>query len=163
MQFDGLDLEILSELQQDVTLPLAELAERVGSSKSVCWRRIQQYLEHGIIRDRVAVLDAKALGLGVTIFAQVKMDRHEKDVLPKFVKAIKEHPEVVECHSLTGSVDFLLKIVVRDVEEYERFFWSDLSKIENVREVNSAISLTKFVETTHLPLSHIPPERMKAR
>ena len=155
MTFDTLDIRILEELQRDVTVPMVELAERVGSSKSVCWRRVQRFMETGVIRERVAVLDAKKLGLGVTVFAQVKMQRHGEDLLPKFVEAISKHPEVVECHTLTGSVDFLLKIVVRDVEEYERFFWHDLSKIENVQEVHSAIALTKFIETTQLPLDHV--------
>lgn len=155
MIFDQLDIRILEELQRDVSLPMVELAERVGSSKSVCWRRLQRFLETGVIRERVAVLDAKKLGLGVTVFAQVKMQRHGEDLLPKFVEAISKHPEVVECHTLTGAVDFLLKIVVRDVEEYERFFWDDLSKIENVQEIHSAIALTKFFETTRLPLDHV--------
>jgi len=146
---------ILKELQKDVTVPMAELAETVGSSKSVCWRRIQGYIESGVIRERVAVLEPHALGLGVTVFAQVKMQRHGKEILPNFVEAIKRHPEVVECHSLTGSVDFLLKIVVRDVEEYEHFFWNDLSMLENVQEVQTSIALTTFCETTQLPLDRV--------
>lgn len=155
MTFDELDIQILDALQHDVTLSMVELADKVGSSKSVCWRRVQNFLETGVIKERVAVLDAKKLGLSVTVFAQVKMQRHGRDLLPKFVDAISNFPEVVECHTLTGSVDFLLKIIVRDVEEYERFFWDDLSKIENVQEIHSAITLTKFVESTQLPLSHV--------
>jgi len=155
MLFDKLDIQILDELQRDAMLSMVELAERVGSSKSVCWRRVQNFLETGVIKERVAVLDAKKLGLSVTVFAQVKMQHHGKDLLPKFVEAVSKYPEVVECHTLTGSVDFLLKIVMRDVEEYEHFFWNELSKIENVQEIHSAITLTKLVESTQLPLDHV--------
>ncbi len=151
-KLDPLDLRILDLLQEDVTLPVAEIAERVASSKSVVWRRIQGFVESGVIRERVAVLDSHKVGLGVTVFAQVKMGRHSRDVLPKFVAAIRQFPQVLECHTLMGNVDFLLKIVVSDVEEYEHFWWHELSRIDGVQEVSSSIAMSSFVLTTRLPL-----------
>lgn len=149
---DSLDLRILELLQQDVTIPVNDIAERVASSKSVVWRRIQRFLDSGIIRRRVALLDTKKVGLGVTIFAHVKMARHGKNTLQKFAAAINRLPEVVECHTLMGDVDFLLKIVVRDVERYQQFVWNELSQIEGVREVSSSISLNQLIDAQRLPL-----------
>jgi len=149
---DALDLRILELLQQDATLPVNDIAEQVASSKSVVWRRVQRFLDSGIIRRRVAVLDTKKVGLGVTIFAHVKMVRHGKNTLQKFATAINRLPEVVECHTLMGDVDFLLKIVVRDVERYQQFVWNELSQIEGVREVSSSISLNQLVDAQRLPL-----------
>jgi Lrp/AsnC family transcriptional regulator len=122
---DSLDLRILELLQQDVTLPVNDIAERVASSKSVVWRRIQRFLDSGIIR---------------------------KNTLQKFGAAINRLPEVVECHTLMGDVDFLLKIVVRDVERYQQFVWNELSQIEGVREVSSSISLHQLIDANRLPL-----------
>lgn len=149
---DALDLRILKILQDDVTLPVAEIAEKVASSKSVVWRRINRLIADGVIRERVALLDPHRLGLGVMVFAQVKMGRHGRDVLPKFVESVKRYPQVIECHTLMGNVDFLLKIVVRDVEEYEHFWWHELSRIDGVQEVSSSIAMTSFVNRTQLPL-----------
>lgn len=154
---DALDARILEALQRDVTVPVNELAEQLGSSKSVVWRRIQRLLDTGVIRERVAVLDPAKVGLSVLVFAQVKMARHGRDVLPNFVAAIRRFPQVIECHSLMGNVDFLLKIVVRDVKDYERFFWDELSKIDGVLEVSSSISMTQFFSTTRIPvLADVP-------
>jgi Lrp/AsnC family transcriptional regulator len=152
LPLDALDLRILELLQQDVTIPVNDIAEQVASSKSVVWRRIQRFLDSGIIRRRVAVLDTRKLGLGITVFAQVKMVRHGKNTLQKFAQAINRLPEVVECHTLMGDVDFLLKIVVRDVERYQQFVWNEISQIEGVREVSSSISLNQLVESSRLPL-----------
>lgn len=149
---DELDRKILRLIQQDAMLPVGEIADQVGSSKSVVWRRIQKLVEDGVIRGRVAVLDPKKVGLEVTVFANVKMQRHGRNVLPGFVKAIKRFPQVVECHTLMGNVDFLLKIVMSDINEYEDFFWHDLSQIDGVQEVSSFISMTQVIERTELPV-----------
>ena len=114
MNIDKLDARILDLLQHDATMPVAEIAEQVASSKSVVWRRIQKLQESGVIREQVALLDRHRLGLGVMVIAQIKMGRHDRHVLPKFVEAVKRYPQVIECHTLMGNVDFLLKIVVRD-------------------------------------------------
>ena len=155
INLDSLDVRILEVVQNDAMVPLAELAERTGSSKSVCWRRLQRLLDEGVIQERVAVLNPQKLGLEVVVFTHVKMSRHSRDVLPRFVEAIRRCPQVVECHTLMGNWDFLLKIVVRDVAEYEHFFWHQLSQMEGVREVSSSIAMTRFVDRTQLPLMHL--------
>lgn len=149
---DKLDVRILDLLQQDATLAVAEIAERVASSKTAVWRRIQRLLETGVIRERVAVLDPHKVGLGVMVFAHVKMGRHGRDVLPKFLEAVRLFPQVIECHTLMGDVDFLLKIMVRSVEDYEHFFWQKLSQIDGVQEISSSISMSRSVNTTRLAL-----------
>lgn len=149
---DALDVRILELLQRDAVMPVAEIAERVASSKTVVWRRIQKFIDSGVIRERVAVLDREKVGLGMMVFAHVKMNRHDRDVLPKFLDAVRLCPQVIECHTLMGDVDFLLKIVVSNLAEYEHFFWHRLSKIDGVQGVSSSISMSQSVNTTRLPL-----------
>ncbi|VAW04103.1 Transcriptional regulator, AsnC family, partial [hydrothermal vent metagenome] len=108
---DLLDQKILNILQEDAMQPVAEIAERIGSSKSVCWRRIQRLQDAGIIKSRVALLDHNKVGLDVILFAQVKMTAHGRKVLPNFIAIIKDIPQILECYTLMGNVDFLLKIV----------------------------------------------------
>ena len=155
---DNLDIRILDILQHDSTLPVTEIAEQVASSKSAVWRRIQRLQDSGIIRERVAVLDPDKLGLSVIVFSHIKMAKHGRDALPRFIEAIKGFPQVVECHTLMGDVDFLLKIIVRDIAEYEDFFWHRLSQIDGVQEVSSSISMSQVVSTTRLPLDSCRPQ-----
>lgn len=157
MVLDAIDLKILAQLQKDSNLSSAEVAERVGLSQSPCWRRIQRLEAAGFVSGHVALLDRKRLGLNVQIFAHVKLDAHGRKSLPEFAQAIKRFPEVLECHVLMGEVDFLLRIVTRDVETYERFFFEHLSQIPQVREVNSMIALSAIKETTALPLELVQP------
>lgn len=150
---DEPDKKILNLLQENAMLPVAEIADRVGSSKSVCWRRIQRLQTDGIIKGRVALLDHNKVGLDIILFAQVKMTAHGRK-LPHFIKIIKDIPQILECYTLMGNVDFLLKIVVRDIQEYEDLWWHHLSQIEGVQEINSTIAMTAVKHTTKLPLSH---------
>ncbi|HEX4872639.1 MAG TPA: Lrp/AsnC family transcriptional regulator [Nevskiaceae bacterium] len=150
--FDALDLRLLDALQKDASLTTAELAERLGSSKTVVWRRIQRLEERGVIRARVALLDHRQLGLGVMVFAHIKMARHGRDVLPKFLEAVRLLPPVIECHTLMGDVDFLLKILVPSIEDYEHFVWQKLSQIDGVQEISSSISIRQAINTTRIPL-----------
>jgi Lrp/AsnC family transcriptional regulator len=149
---DKLDARILDALQRDAGARVHELADRLASSKSVVWRRVQQLIKSGVIRERVAILDPQKVGLNVLVFVQVKLAKHGRDTLPKFAEAIRRFPQVIECHSLMGNVDFLLKVVVRDVRDYEQFFWNQLSKLEGIQEINSSISMTQIVNTTRIPV-----------
>jgi Lrp/AsnC family transcriptional regulator len=149
---DALDVRILDQLQRDAMVPAQELAERLASSKSVVWRRIQRLVDLGVIRERVALVDPQKVGLNVLVLAHVKMARHGRDVLPKFIEAVRAFPQVVECHTLMGNVDFLLKILVRDVKDYEQFFWTRLSKLEGVQEISSSISMSQVINTTRVPI-----------
>ncbi len=149
---DRLDRRILDILQSDSSLSVAQVAERIGLSQSPCWRRIDRLENAGVIKRRVALLERKKLNLNVLVFAHVKLDTHSKNALPEFAEAIEGFPEVLECHVLMGPVDFMLRIVTKDVESYERFFFENLSKLPQVREVNSMIALSAIKDTTALPL-----------
>lgn len=151
LHMDDLDIKILNLLQENALLPVAEIAESVGSSKSVCWRRIQRLQEDGIIKSRVALLDHKKAGLDIILFAQVKMTAHGRR-LPNFIDIIQDIPQILECYTLMGNVDFLLKIVVKDIQEYESLWWDQLSQIEGVQEISSTIAMTAVKHTTKLPL-----------
>ena len=151
-ELDALDVRILEHLQRDATLPVADIAEKVESSKTVVWRRIQRLVDDGVIRERVAVLDHRKIGLGVMVFVHVKLARHGSDALAKFLDAIKPFPQVIECHTLMGNFDFLLKVIVPTIEDYEQFVWHKLSKIAGVQEVMSSISMSQPVNSTRLPV-----------
>ena len=151
-KLDIIDEKILKILQNDDTIPITDIADRIGSSKSVVWRRIQTLQDTGIIKKRVALLDRTKIGLSVMIFANVKMMANNRDSLPHFIERVQKFPEVIECHTLMGDIDFLLKIVVGDVTDYERFFWEKLSQIDGVRDINSSIALTAVKDTTILPV-----------
>jgi Lrp/AsnC family transcriptional regulator len=147
-----LDKKILDILQQDAMLPVADIAEQVGSSKSVCWRRIQKLQDDGIIKSRVALLDHNKVGLDIILFAQVKMTAHGRR-LPNFIEIIKDIPQILECYTLMGNVDFLLKIMVKDIQEYENLWWHHLSQIDGVQEISSTIAMTTVKHTTKLALN----------
>lgn len=151
---DNLDKKILTLLQQDATLAVNEIAGQVGSSKSVCWRRIQRLQDEGVIIKRVTLIDQNKIGLDITLFAHVKMTAHGRKALPKFIDTIQNFNQVIECYTLMGNVDFLLKIVVRDIQEYEDLWLHSLSQIEGVQEISSSIAMTEVKHTTELPLDH---------
>ena len=152
---DALDLRILDTLQDDVSTPTAEIARKVASSKTVVWRRIQRLLDTGVIRARVALLDHRKVGYPMLVIAQVKMSRHGRDVLPKFIEAVSTMPQVLECHTLMGHMDFLLKVAVPSIADYEHFVWARLSQIDGVQEVTSAISMSQGVYKTRLELGRV--------
>ena len=153
MHLDEFDKKILDRLQRDATIAVAELAEQVGLSQSTCWRRINLLEQAGIIRSRVALLDAKALGLEVTVFANIKLSAHGRRSLSEFEEAISQYPDVVECYTMSGEMDFLLRIVARDIEAYERFLRETLLQMPSVQEVHSHIALSQVKHTTVLPLT----------
>ncbi|HEY8508615.1 MAG TPA: Lrp/AsnC family transcriptional regulator [Steroidobacteraceae bacterium] len=158
---DRTDIRLLELLQQHGTLSAAEAAERLGMTTSTCWRRISRLEELGVIRSRVALLDREKLGLNVMVFSHVKLATQGRDALTKFEQAVSQHPEVLECYTLMGETDFLLRIVTRDIKSYEAFFLDHLSRLPNVQSVNSSIALSVIKETTELPLALVPT--VKAR
>ena len=149
------DRQILALLQKDANLSVAEIAEQVGLSQSPCWRRISRLEQEGVIRNRVALLDPSRLGLGVTIFVNVRLSAHQNQSLLDFEKAICAFPEVMECYTTTGTMDFLLKIMTRDIHSYETFFRDHLSQMAAVQEVHSSIAITQLKYTTQMPLDFI--------
>ena len=153
IKLDPTDRRILEVLQTEGALSAADVAAKVYVTSTTCWRRITRLENAGVIKQRVALLDRAAVGLGVMIFAHVKLSTHGRDALEKFDQAIREYPEVLECYTLMGEWDFLLRIVAKDIQEYESFFLDHLSKIPLIQSVNSSMVLTVVKETTALPLS----------
>jgi Lrp/AsnC family transcriptional regulator len=152
MAIDSVDRRILDELQRDGAQSAADVATKLGLSNTTCWRRIQQLEQSGVIRGRVALLDRAALGLEVTIFAHVKLSTQGRDAIAAFAEAIRERPEVLDCHTTMGEWDFMLRIVTRDIKAYEAFYLDHLSKLPYVQSINSSVTVTVIKETTVLPL-----------
>lgn len=151
-ELDAYERKILRVLQDDASLSTAAVAEAVGLSASPCWRRIDRLEREGFIKRRVAIVERKKVGLNAQIFAQVKLNAHGRANLDEFAAAIRTFPEVLECHVLMGSVDFMLRVVAADIEAYERFFFEKLSRLPGVQEINSTVALSEIKSTTALPL-----------
>lgn len=158
---DRLDKKILSILQEDATIPVAEVAKRVGLSTTPCWRRIQKLEEDGVILRRVAVLDPRAVNTKVTVFVSIVTNQHSEEWLRRFAELIREFPEVVEFYRMSGQVDYLLRVVVPDIEAYDAFYKRLIAKIE-ISDVSSAFAMEQIKYTTALPLSYIQLDKDKA-
>jgi Lrp/AsnC family transcriptional regulator, cysteine-sensing transcriptional activator len=156
VELDRGDIRILDVLQQHGDLSAADVAERVGMTPSTSWRRVSRLEEVGVIKRRVAIIDREKVGLNVTVFSRVKLSGHGRDALLKFEAAVREHPEILECYTLMGETDFLLRIVCQDIKTYEAFFLDHLSRFPGVQSVNSSIALAVIKETTALPLTTLP-------
>ena len=146
------DLNILKLLQEDAGLSTAEIAEKVGLSQSPCWRRISRLEQAGVIKNRVAVLDHNKLGMAVVVFVNVSLTAHGRQNLEDFEKEIKTFSEVLECYTVTGSMDYLMKIVTKDIQHYETFLRNNLMTMPMIREMHSTIAVTEIKDTTTLPL-----------
>jgi Lrp/AsnC family transcriptional regulator len=156
VELDRSDVRILDVLQEHGDLSAADVAERVDMTASTCWRRISRLQEAGVLRRRVALLDREKIGLNVMVFSHVKLAGHGRDALLRFEQAVLEHPEILECYTLMGETDFLLRIVCRDIKAYEAFFLDHLSRFPGVQSVNSSIAMAVIKETTALPLASLP-------
>ena len=152
---DSFDRKILTCLQSDASLSVAEIAEQVGLSATPCWRRIRNLEKAGIIRGRVALLDRHKLGLGTTVFVAVRTREHTEDWLDAFARAVNDFPEVVELHRMSGDVDYLLKVVVADITAYDDFYKRLIARVP-LSDVSSSFAMEEIKSTTALPL---PPIR----
>jgi Lrp/AsnC family transcriptional regulator len=149
---DSIDRQILDCLQRDGSLSTAQIARQVGLSQSPCWRRIRRLEQAGVIRGRVGLLDRRRLGLEVMVFASIKLSEHGRRALPEFEEAVTGLDEIVGAYVMTGENDYLLKVVTRDIESYERLLRSHLLQLPTVREVHSQIVLSEMKATTNLPI-----------
>jgi Lrp/AsnC family transcriptional regulator len=149
---DKIDLEILRLMQEDASYSAAQIAESVGLSQSPCWRRIQRLKDEGYISKIVAVLDRRKLNLPTQLFVQVKTIRNDQASMAQFTEAVRGFHEVLECYAILGVYDFLLRVVVRDMQAYEKFYFSKLATVPNIREVNSFVTASEIKCTTSLPL-----------
>ena len=151
-KLDRLDLRILDQLQQDCTLPLAELSKRVGLSTSPCWRRIRRLQDMGLIRRQVAQLDREKLGLGFVVYAYVQLGNTSRASLESFEAEASQWPEVVLCELMTGAADYLIKVVTTDVRGYDQFLRNKLLTSGLVTDVQSRIVVHTVKDTSRLPL-----------
>ena len=149
---DATDMRILAVLQQDASLSTAELAERVGISQSPCWRRIQRLREEGYITATVAIVDRKKLGFQLLIFAQAKMTRLTDEARAEFVRQVDSTPEIVECYTVFGEMDVMMKVVAPDVLWYQEFIFAVLMKLPGVQDVRSIVTLLDTKSTSAIPL-----------
>ncbi|HEX3917428.1 MAG TPA: Lrp/AsnC family transcriptional regulator [Caulobacteraceae bacterium] len=149
---DDADLRLLRAIQSDSRQSTADLAETVGLSQAACWRRLQRLRQAGYILRETAVLNREKLGFGAQVFAMVKLSTVGRANLAGFAAAIRALPEVVECHVLMGSADFLLKIVTEDIHAYERFFFERLSALEGIQDVTSSVALSEIKPPSGLPI-----------
>lgn len=152
IELSPLDIKILQLLQTDASLSTAGIAERIGLSQSPCWRRISRLEQAGLIRKRVAVLDHAKLGMAVVVFVNVSLTTHGRQNLAAFEKEITKFPEVLECYTVTGQMDYLMKIVTKDIQHYEAFIRNKLMTLPMIREMHSTIAITEIKNTTRLPL-----------
>ena len=152
MNLSPIDIRILALLQQDASLTAAEIAEQVNLSPSPCWRRINRLEQDGVIEKKVALLDAGKLGLGLVVFSRISLARNDEASLHEFEERVRAYPEVVECYTVTGSADYFLKIITRDIKQYDRFLRRHLIQMPLVRDVNSSVAVTQIKYTTCLPL-----------
>ena len=150
---DAIDRKLLTVLQQEGRITAQELAERVGLTASPCLRRIRLLEEAGIIRRYVAVVDQKAVGLPVSVFVSVKLERQREEELDRFAAAIARWPEVLECYLMTGPRDYLLRVVVPDLEAYERFLKQKLTRLDGVQSIESSFALGQVKYTSVLPIA----------
>jgi Lrp/AsnC family transcriptional regulator, leucine-responsive regulatory protein len=153
---DELDRRILAELQRDGGLSNLDLAERVGLSPSPCSRRVKALEDSGVIEKRVTLLDRKKLGLTLTAFIQISMDRHTPERFDHFETRVRAYPEVQACWLITGhDADYLLKVVVPDMDHYQVFLLEKLTRIDGVSGVRSSFVMRRVVDTTELPLGYV--------
>ena len=155
-KLDSFDLRILALLQEDASLPLADIAEAVGLSSTPCWRRIQKLEAAGYIRRRVAVLDRDRLKAGVTVFIAVKTSRHSMEWLEHFHTAVHDLPEIVDFYRMSGEIDYLLKAYVSDIAAYDALYKKLISRID-LSDVTSMFAMEELKSTSAIPLSASPP------
>ncbi len=152
MNLSPIDIKILAMLQHDASLTAAEIADQVNLSASPCWRRINRLEQEGLIQKKVALLDAERLGLGLVVFARIRLEKNDEVSLNAFEEQVRAFAEVVECYTVTGSADYFLKIITRDIKHYDGFLRRHLLQMSQVRDINSNVAVTQIKYSTELPL-----------
>jgi Lrp/AsnC family transcriptional regulator len=151
---DRIDRKILDILQRDANLPVGEIADKVGLSQTPCWRRIKRMEDDGIIRQRVVLVDRKKANVSTTVFMAVKAPRHQVEWLDAFKKLIANFPEITEAYRLTGDADYLLRIVVPNIETYDAVYKRLITQLE-FSDITSSIAMEEMKFTTAIPTDYI--------
>ena len=153
MELDSIDRKILKELQDDACLSNVELASRINLSPSPCLARVKAMDRAGIIRRRVTLLDPAALGLNLNVFIHFSLENQRREGLDEFERAVSALTSVMECYLMTGDADYLLRVLVRDTQALERLIVDELTKIPNVRNIRSSISLKQVMYSTAISVT----------
>ena len=148
---DAIDRKILTVLQDDASLSVAEIGNRVGLSSTPCWKRIQRLETDGVILRRVAVVDQAKVGLGITVFVSIETGDHSQDWLARFAETVGAMPEVMEFHRMAGDVDYMLRVVVPDIQGYDTFYKKLIGTVP-LKNVTSRFAMEKIKSTTALPI-----------
>ncbi|GAA0810695.1 Lrp/AsnC family transcriptional regulator [Colwellia sp. D2M02] len=151
---DAFDKHILTILQKDCTLSNSEIAEQIGLSTTPCWRRIQALEKSGVIRKRVALADPNKLNVGLSIFVMIKTNQHNPVWLDNFANIVAQFPEIVEAYRMSGEVDYLLRVVVPDMQAYDSFYKQLITQAD-FSDISSSFSMEEIKYTTALPIDYI--------
>ena len=151
-ELDDIDRKILRALQADAKITVNELAERVGLSPSPCARRVRLLEKAGIIKGYAAIIDQKKVGLPISAFASIKLERQREEDLDRFAEAVSRWPEVVDCYLMTGQRDYLMRIVAQDLDAYERFLKDKLTRLDNVASIETSFALGQVKRSEALPI-----------
>ncbi len=152
LALDAIDRRLLAALQENGRLTATELAERVGLTTSPCLRRLRLLEEAGIIRGYTALVDQKKVGFPVSVFVSIKLERQGEEQLARFESAVRNCPEVLECYLMTGQRDYLLRVVARDLADYERFVKATLTRIDGIANIESSFALGQVKHSNVLPV-----------
>lgn len=150
---DKVDRQILTILQRDATVPLGELARQVGISQTPCWRRVKRLEEQGVLQRRVAIVDPARVNLSLTAFVAVRTSQHNEKWLRQFTTGVREIPEVIELHRMSGEIDYLLKVVCPDMRRFDEVY-KRLIRVAELSDVSSTFSMEALKYTTELPLEY---------
>jgi Lrp/AsnC family transcriptional regulator len=146
------DLKILRTLQESPEISVVDLSQKIGLSHTPCWRRLKQLEASGMIQERAVILNAKMMGFGINVFANLKLRAHDEETLEALERAARDQPEIVDCFSMSGESDYILRIIVKSIDEYERFLKKILLHFPGVASVNSHFALKCVKNTTRLPI-----------
>ncbi len=149
---DAIDRKILAVVQQDASLSVAEIGSRVGLSSTPCWKRLQRLEADGVITRRVALIDPEKVGLGITVFVSVETGDHSQEWLSKFAEVVNAMPEVMEFYRMAGDVDYVLRVVVHDMQSYDTFYKKLIATVP-LKNVTSRFAMERIKSTTALPIS----------
>ena len=149
---DAIDRKILTVLQQDASLSVAEIGSRVGLSSTPCWKRIQKLEGEGVIQRRVAVVDPDKIGLGVSVFVAIETGDHSEEWLKRFADVVQAMPEVMEFYRMAGDVDYMLRVVCTSIQDYDVFYKKLIAAIP-LKNVTSRFAMERIKQTTALPIS----------
>ena len=150
-RLDAIDRKILTVLQEDASLSVAEIGSRVGLSSTPCWKRIQRLEAEGVITKRVALIDPTKIGLGITVFVSVETGDHSQEWLGRFAEVVGGMPEVMEFYRMAGDVDYMLRVVVADMQSYDVFYKKLIGAV-SLKNVTSRFAMEKIKSVTALPI-----------